>query len=178
MRISRIVWISTVCIIGMAIGFLVWYLAFQSTLDLKRQAAQAIVAWAFENKPIPGFVEDAYEGRYVGSDRIRQTKQWYVDCDFLPQHVSLSDDPRLTRVSKEDASEIFRLERESVGSDDSSFLVMRLRSVSRNRIELSVVISYAEGAEGALYDFVFTVVDGQLSGVGNHVGGPPLCHNK
>ena len=154
MRIPRGVRIGAICAItiGTAIGLLMWYLAFQSVLDLKRQAARTITAWVFEDKPIPGFVESEYRrGRgYIGSDRVGQTKQWYIDCDFLPQYVSLSDDPGLTRISTEDISERLERERESPGSKDSAFLVMQLQSVSRNRIEISIMISYSGGTEGVV----------------------------
>lgn len=59
MEISKRASISALSAIAVvtAIGASVWYFTYQSIRDLEIQASQAIVAWVFEDQPIPGFEE-------------------------------------------------------------------------------------------------------------------------
>lgn len=167
MRASKhiLIGIPSALAVIMAIVALVWYLVHRSTRDLEVQASRAIVAWVFEDQPITGF-----ESGYVGLSQMCRATRWYVICDFLPQDVSLSDNPRIERVSEGDGLEI--LEQESDGSENSSFLVIHLRSASRNKVVLAMLTAYGGGLGGHMYEFTFTLADGQLNGIGWYAGGP------
>jgi hypothetical protein len=184
-KTAQVCVLSAVAVI-VAIGALVWYSAYRGTRDLEVRASRAIVAWVFEDQSMPGF-EDVRQvpgfgehrfsgpgGGYVSSDVMREAKRWYVICDFLPQDIPLSDNPRIERISAEEAGAILD---QAVLTGEGSFLWIFFSrdrsgrvSVSRNEIKLTAATTYAP-LGGDMYEFTFTMVDGQLNVTGRHAGG-------
>jgi hypothetical protein len=146
------------------------------------RASKAIVAWAFEDQLISGFEEviqvtgvgERRYSKYVGSAAMQEASRWYVICDFLLQGVVLSDNPRIERISREEALAILD---QAATIDEGSFLFVfpsnrsGRMSVSRNEVRLMVVTRYAAFG-GNTYEFAFTSVDGQLSATRGSSGGP------
>jgi hypothetical protein len=187
MRISRRVLIgilSAITIVAI-IGALVWYSTYRAKRDLEIEAARAIVAWVFEDQPMPNYEEFAYgmpvpgtiergDIGYKASASMREADRWYVICDFLPEGVSLSDNPRIERISYEEAQAI---RSQAVANREGSFLVIvRSRDESGRVVasenKVGFVMLATHGPLGAdMYEFVFTRVDGQLNVTGTWVGG-------
>ncbi|MGC9397045.1 MAG: hypothetical protein ACP5J4_19555 [Anaerolineae bacterium] len=176
MRKSRRVVIgvfSAVAVI-IAVGALVWYSAYRSTQNFKVQASRAIVAWVFEGQPIPGFKGIEQLRGYSSVDVMRKADRWYVICDILPQDISLSDNPRIERISAEEAEAIHD---QAITTREGSFLWIGFThdrsghvTASSNEIRLTAGVVYAV-LGGDIYEFIFTKVDGQLNVTGKHTGG-------
>lgn len=164
------------------VGALVWYSAYRRAQDLKVQASRAIVAWVFEGQPIPGFERVDYvpgvgERRYswyAASDAMRKANRWYVVCDFLPQSVVLSDNSKIERISEEEALAILD---QAITTREGSFLFIHFPpdrsergSILRQKIRLNILTSYAV-LGGDIYEFIFTLEDGQMHVTGRHAGG-------
>ena len=187
MNISRRVLLGALSIITIVaiIGALVWYSTYRAKRDLEIEAARAIVAWVFEDQPMPNYEEFAYgmpvpgtiergDIGYKASASMREADRWYVICDFLPEGVSLSDNPRIERISDEEAKVIF--DQTMTNRTDSFLWIILSRDesdhvfTSKNRVGLVMFATY--GPLGAdKYELVFTRVDGQLNVTGRWAGG-------
>ena len=184
MRISRRVLIgilSAITIVAI-IGALVWYSTYRAKCDLEIEAVRAIVAWVYDEHPTPGFEATIYESsfgeqkssRYPSFAAMRAADRWYVVCDFLPEGITLSDNPRIERISDEEAQAI---RSQAVANREGSFLVIvRSRDESGRMVasenKVGFVMLATHGPLGAdMYEFVFTRVDGQLNVTGTWVGG-------
>jgi hypothetical protein len=130
MNISRRVLLGILSIIAIvaAIGALVWHSTYRATRDMEIQAVRAIVAWVYDEHPTPGFKATIYkssvgERKYsscIASDAMRAADRWYVVCEFLPEGVSLSDNPRFERISDEEGAAISS---QAIADREGSFLV-------------------------------------------------------
>ncbi len=184
MKISRRVLSGVLSIIATiaVIGAFAWYSTYRSTRALELQATRAVVAWVFEGQPIPNFeeviqvpgVEEHKYDRYGGSAAMREAERWYVICDFLPQGVALSDNPKIERISEEEAVAILD---QAITTRAGSFLFIyfppdssKRESIARQEIRLNILTSYAV-LGGDMYEFLFTKIDGQLKATGWHTGG-------
>jgi hypothetical protein len=156
------------------VGTLVWYSAHRRAQDLKAQASRAIVAWVFEGQPIPGFKDIEQLQGFSDVSVMRKADRWYVICDILPQDISLSDNPRIERISTDEARAI---QDEAITTREGSFLWIGFSydragrvTASSNEIRLTAVVIYGV-LGGDAYEFIFTKVDGQLNVTGRHTGG-------
>jgi len=138
------------------------------------QVSRAIVAWVFEGQPIPGFKDMEQLRGFSDVSVMRKADRWYVICDILPQNISLSDNPRIERISADEARAI---QDEAIITREGSFLWIGFSydragrvTASSNEIRLTAVVSYAV-LGGDVYEFIFTKVDGQLNVTGRHAGG-------
>jgi hypothetical protein len=185
MRISKrsLIAVLSATATVVAIGALVWYSTYRSTRDLEIQAVRATVAWVFEDQPMPNYEEVVYgvpgtvelrDAKYKARRAMRAADRWYVICDFLPEGVSLSDNPRIERISEEEGAAIFD---QAIDDREGSFLLIVLSRdesgrviASQKRVGLVMFATYAPlGAD--MYELIFTRVDGQLNVTGTWTGG-------
>ncbi len=92
----------------------------------KIEAARTIVAWIVEDKTVPGI------GQYPDAKLMKNEKNFYLICEFLPQDVILSQDPRVQRVTAEQAKSIF----EKQEYQDAVYLRIKISSESDGQLHL------------------------------------------
>jgi hypothetical protein len=105
------------------------------------EAARDLVAWAVEGRPLPGYGNGDVHGRNF-------RKRYLVTCDLIPLEVSLSDDPRVQRVTKEEAKDAFKKH----GYGETDYIVIQLTEESGTHF--AVYFSNAFGNVGA-YSYTF-----------------------
>lgn len=95
--------------------------------DDKTEAARRLVAWVVEDRSLPGWGEPYPDAKWMS-----KKKRFFVVCDFLPAGVSLSDDPRVQRVTGKESDELYK----KVGYGDTVYTVIELKSESGNELVL------------------------------------------
>jgi hypothetical protein len=122
----------------------------------KAAAARCLVAWIVEGRSVPGFGEP-----YPDAQWMPKRKRFFVVCDFLPAGVSLSDDPRVERITAQEYDTVFKKHR----FDDTDYMFIEMKSESR--FELVVEFSNMFGSlagHGYRFQFRRTVWGHRASG--------------
>ena len=111
----------------------------------KGEAARILVAWIVEGRSVPGFREP-----YPDAQWMPKRKRFFVVCDFIPAEVSLSDDPRVQRITAKEEEAIFTKYR----FDDTDYMVIELKSESEGELVLEFTNAFG-GLAGHIYRFEF-----------------------
>jgi len=111
----------------------------------KVEAAQGLVAWIVEGRPVPGFGEE-----YRGAQWMPERKRFFVICGFLPAEVPLSNDPRVQRISAQEHEAVFKKHQ----FDDTDYITIKLKSESESEIVLEFSNLFSSKA-GHGYKFEF-----------------------
>jgi|SRR5262249_34808365 len=122
----------------------------------KTMAARSLVAWIVEGRSVPGFGED-----YPDAQHMPKKKRFFVVCDFVPAEVSLSDDPRVHRITVQEYDEVFRQNR--FDDADYMFIEMNSESASELVVQFSNVFGGLAG-HGYRFEFRRTVWGLRTSG--------------
>jgi hypothetical protein len=93
----------------------------------KTEAARNLVAWIVAGRTVPGFAEP-----YPDAQSMPKRKRFFVVCDFLPAGVSLSDDPRVHRITAQEYDEAFK----EHAFDDTDYMFIELKSESEKELIL------------------------------------------
>jgi hypothetical protein len=115
----------------------------------KADAARNLVAWIVEGRSVPGFGESYPDARWMP-----KKKRIFVVCDFLPAGVSLSEDPRVQRVTAQEYDEVFKHYR--FNDTDYIFIELKSESASELVVEFSNVFASLAG-HGYRFEFRRTV---------------------
>lgn len=110
-----------------------------------RQAASQLVAWIVEEQAVPGFGEE-----YVDARLVRNTKQYFVICDFVPSDVPLSTDPRVRRISEQEYKAAYK----EYGYDDTAYIWVERKTQSRAHLTVDFsIVSGDLGGHGYRFEF-------------------------
>jgi hypothetical protein len=122
----------------------------------KTDAARSLVAWIVEGRSVPGFGE-----HYPDAQHMPKRKRFFVVCDFLPAGVSVSDDPRVQRITAQEFDDVFKKSR----FDDTDYMFVELKSESGSElvVEFSNVFGGLAG-HGYRFEFRRTVWGLRASG--------------
>ena len=116
---------------AVAVVVLLAIASFFVTLPLreadKENAARDLVAWIVVGRSVPGFGES-----YPDAKHMPKMQRFFVVCDFLPAGVSVSDDPRVQRITSQEQHEVFEKHR----FDDTDYIVILLKSESASELIL------------------------------------------
>ena len=106
-------------IAAVCVGLAVWSPDFMSLplreMD-KENAAKAMTAWLIEGGQITGFPDAYGDAKFV-----KNKKQLFLVCDFVSPDASLSNDPRVVRVSPEKDKEMY----ETHGFGETDYIGMK-----------------------------------------------------
>jgi len=155
-RLRRWLWM----LLGAVAFALLIVASFFVTLPLrdadKTDAARTLVAWIVEARAVPGFGE-----AYPDAQWMPKKKRFFVVCDFVPAEVSLSDDPRVQRITAQQHDEVFKKHR----FDDTDYMYIELKSESDSALimEFSNVFGGLAG-HGYRFEFRRTVWGLRASG--------------
>ena len=98
----------------------------------KSEAARQLVAWIAENHSVSGLDE------YPDAKRMRQTKRFFVFCDFAPPEFALSGESRVQRVTAQERKAAFAKHR----FNETVYMDITLISESDNEIVLEFSIAF------------------------------------
>jgi len=101
----------------------------------KTDAARYLVAWIVEGRSVPG-------SGIPNARWLRHTERFFVQCDFLPPEISLSDDPRVQRVTAEEEKALHQKH----GFDKTVYIGITLKSENDN--EFVLLFSNVYGGKG------------------------------
>jgi hypothetical protein len=111
------------------------------------------VGWIVENRQIPGHAS------YVDAQFMKDRKRFFVVADFLPETITLSNDPRVTRIKGSEWLEILH----ENGYNGNDYLLLGLQEKTED--DDKIVIIFANlfdriAAHG--YEFIFTIRNGEI----------------
>jgi hypothetical protein len=111
----------------------------------KMNVARNLVAWIVEGRSLSGFGED-----YPDAQHMPKMKRFFVVCNYFPVGASVSDDPRVQRITAQEYEELFKKHR----YDDTDYMFIELKSESATElvVEFSNVFG---GLAGHGYRFEF-----------------------
>jgi hypothetical protein len=95
----------------------------------KARAAEHLVAWVVEGRPLPGFGEPYPDARWMPDQ-----KRFFVFCDCVPEGMALSSDPRVHRLAAAEYETVFRRHR----WDSTDYLTIELKEASDGSIVLQL----------------------------------------
>ena len=103
----------------------------------KVEAARQLVAWIVENHSVSGLAE------YPDAKRMRQTKRLFVFCDFVPPELSLTEEPRIQRVTAQERQAAFAKYR----FNETVYMTITLISESDSEfvLEFSIANGHLDG---------------------------------
>jgi len=122
----------------------------------KIDAARSLVAWIVESRSVPGFGEPYPDARWM-----TRGKRFFVACDFVPAGVSLSDDPRVQRITAQEYDAVFK--KHQFNDTDYMFIELKSESGTKLVLELSNVFGSLAG-HGYRLEFRRTVWGLRASG--------------
>lgn len=93
----------------------------------KTDVARDLVAWLVAGRSVPGFGE-----AYADAQSMPRQKRFFVICDFIPPEVSLSDDPRVLRITAQQNVEVFKKH----WYDQTAYVHIELKSASATELVL------------------------------------------
>ncbi|MHC4248565.1 MAG: hypothetical protein ACYS9X_05495 [Planctomycetota bacterium] len=121
--------------------------------NLKHDAAVLVTRWIVEGRPLPSSSE-----QYPDAYFMKRMSRFYLSCDFLPQGETLSNDPRVVRVSMDKMRALC----EEKGFGGNCYLGLSMGEHGADHISVGMGNIFAELA-GHTYLFTFRREDGRLT---------------
>ncbi len=131
----------------------VWLVFFRPTPlkgDLRYDTAVLLVDWIVHGQKLPGYKNDY--GAFW-KDMVAIKSKFFVTCDFVPQEMSLSNDPRVIRIKREELDRVF--DKYEYGKGRYDYLELKFESEDAEKIVvcLSNMYGYA-GGHGYRFTFI------------------------
>jgi hypothetical protein len=146
--------VALVLVVGFGVSAFFWRLPLSDT-D-KAEAAQCLVAWIVEDKTIPGSGEQYPDAKFIPG-----TKRFIVACDAIPSNVSLSDDPRVIRVSPKELQMAF----DKANFEENAYIQIKLASETDRELVLEFQIATGMlGGHGYRFTYHRTILGLRASG--------------
>jgi hypothetical protein len=145
-RLHRWGWLVLLAGVGASLTVASLFVILPLRADDKTSAARSLVAWIVEGRPLSGWGEPYPDAKWMTG-----REHFLVVCDFLPAGLSLSDDPRVQRVTAKEADEFAKKHR----FDGTAYMAIELKSESGKEMVLEFSNVFSSTA-GHWYRFEFS----------------------
>lgn len=133
-----------------------FFLTLPARSSDKEDAARSLVAWIVDDRAVSG-----HEKKYPDAKWMPKQKRFFVVCDFLPADVSLSDDPRVQRITSQEYEAVYKKYR----FDDTDYIHLELKSDSESELVVEISNTFGSMAgHGYRFEFHRTVWGLRASG--------------